>query len=63
MPGTSLGVPGAGNIISNQWQQLTLQSIQGNPSAIAMANSAAVRAGDSRLTTTQAMKEPLTALS
>jgi hypothetical protein len=63
MPGTSLGVPGAGNLITQQWQQLALQTIQGNPAAVAMASSAAARAGDSRLTTTAAMQEPLTALS
>jgi hypothetical protein len=63
MAGTSLGVPGASGLISQQWQQLTLQTIQGNPSAIAMANASAASAGDSRLTTTRAMQEPLTALS
>jgi hypothetical protein len=61
--GTSLGVPGASGLITQQWQQLALQTIQGNPSAIAMASAAAASAGDSRLTTTQAMQEPLTALS
>jgi hypothetical protein len=61
--GTSLGVPGASGIINNQWQQLTLATIRGNPSAIAQANAAAATAGDSRLTTTAAMQEPLTALS
>jgi len=61
--GTSLGVPGASGLITDQWQKLMVQTIQGNPSAIAMANSAAASAGDSRLTTTQAMQEPLTLLS
>jgi hypothetical protein len=61
--GTSLGVPGAGGIITQQWQQLALETIQGNPAAIANANAAAASAGDSRLTTTAAMQEPLTALS
>ena len=60
--GTSLGVPGASGLITQQWQQLALQTIQGNPSAIAMASAAAASAGDSRLTTTQAMQEPLSAL-
>jgi hypothetical protein len=60
--GTSLGVPGASGLISQQWQQLTVQTIQGNPGAIAMASAAAARAGDSRLTTSAAMQEPLTAL-
>jgi hypothetical protein len=63
MAGTSLGVPGASGLISQQWQQLAVQAIQGNPAAIAMASSAAARAGDSRLTTTAAMQEPLTLLS
>jgi hypothetical protein len=62
MPGTSLGVPGASGLISQQWQQLAVQTIQGNPAAIAMASASASRAGDSRLTTTAAMQEPLTAL-
>jgi len=62
MAGTSLGVPGASGIINNQWTQLTVQTIQGNPGAIAMASAAASRAGDSRLTPTAAMQEPLTAL-
>jgi len=62
-PGSGLGVPGGAGLINMQWQQLALATIQGNPSAIAMANSAAATAGDSRLTTTQAMQEPLTALS
>jgi hypothetical protein len=63
MPGTSLGVPGASGLITQQWQQLALATIQGNPSAIGMASAAAARAGDSRLTTTAAMNEPLTLLS
>jgi hypothetical protein len=62
-PGSGLGVPGAAGLINNQFQQLTLQTIQGNPSAIAMASSAAATAGDSRLSTAAAMQEPLTALS
>jgi hypothetical protein len=62
-PGSGLGVPGASGLINNQFQQLTLQTIQGNPSAIAMASSAAATAGDSRLSTAAAMQEPLTALS
>jgi soluble lytic murein transglycosylase-like protein len=62
-PGSGLGVPGAAGLINNQFQQLTLQTIQGNPSAIAMASASAATAGDSRLTTAAAMQEPLTALS
>jgi Transglycosylase SLT domain/Tape measure protein len=62
-PGSGLGVPGGAGLINTQFQQLTLQTIQGNPSAIAMASAAAAQAGDSRLTTTAAMQEPLTALS
>jgi hypothetical protein len=58
-----MGVPGAQGIINNQWQQLALTTIQGNPASIAMAGAAAATAGDSRLTTTAAMQEPLTALS
>lgn len=61
--GSGMGVPGAQGLINQQWSQLTLQTIQGNPSSIAMANASAVTAGDSRLTTTAAMNEPLTALS
>jgi hypothetical protein len=63
MPGTSLGVPGASGIINEQWQQLTLATIRQNPSAVANANAAAATAGDSRLSTTAAMQEPLTLLS
>jgi hypothetical protein len=62
-PGSGLGVPGAQGLINNQFQQLTIQTIQGNPGAIAMASAAAATAGDSRLTTAAAMQEPLTALS
>jgi hypothetical protein len=62
-PGSGLGVPGASGIINQSWQQLTLRAIQSNPSAVALAGAAAASAGDSRLSTTQAMQEPLTALS
>jgi hypothetical protein len=60
--GSGMGVPGAQGIINTSFQQLTLQTIQGNPSSIAMSNAAAATAGDSRLTTTAAMQEPLTSL-
>jgi hypothetical protein len=60
--GTGMGVPGAQGLINTSFQQLTLQAIQGNPSSIAMANGAAATAGDSRLTQTAAMQEPLTSL-
>jgi hypothetical protein len=63
MGGTSLGVPGAGGISNSTLQAASIQTIQGNPSAVAMANAAAAQAGDSRLTTTAALNEPLTALS
>jgi hypothetical protein len=63
MPGTSLGVPGASGLINEGWQQLTLATIRANPAAVANANAAAATAGDSRLSTTAAMQEPLTALS
>lgn len=62
-PGSGMGVPGAAGLINTSFQQLSLQTIQGNPASIAMANAAAATAGDSRLTTTAAMQEPLTALS
>jgi hypothetical protein len=73
--GTSLGVPGASNIIGNTFMQLNPQqandlltgkiisTVQGNPSAVASSNAAAMSAGDSRMTTTASMLEPLTALS
>jgi hypothetical protein len=61
--GSGMGVPGAQGLINTSFQQLTLEAIRGNPSAIAMSNSAAATAGDSRLTTTAAMQEPLTLLS
>ena len=73
--GTSLGVPGASNIIGGTFMQLNPQqandlltgkiisTVAGNPSAVASSNAAAMSAGDSRMTTTASMLEPLTALS
>jgi uncharacterized membrane protein len=63
MPGTSLGAVNASGLINQQWTQLTLDAIRSNPAAVANAGAAAASAGDSRLSTTQAMQEPLTALS
>jgi hypothetical protein len=66
-PGSGLGVPGGAGLINYGFQQLTQQqiisTIQTNPAAINMASSAAARAGDSRLSTTQGMQEPLTLLA
>jgi hypothetical protein len=76
MAGTSLGVPGASNVLNPSIfmqlnpQQATdlftgkvVQAVQQNPSAVASSNAAATRAGDSRVTQAANMLEPLTSLS
>ena len=70
-PGSGLGVPGGQGAVNAGFNWLTFQQynagqvvgvLQQNPSAVAMSNATAAQAGDSRLTTTAAMQEPLTAL-
>lgn len=63
LTGTPYAASGAPGLLNTNWQNLTLDTIRRNPAAVAMANAAAVSAGDSRLTTTAAMQEPLTALA
>jgi hypothetical protein len=76
MAGTSQGVPGASGVLNPSiFMQLNpqqandlftgkvVQAFQQNPSAVANANAAATRAGDSRVTQAANMFEPLTNLS
>jgi len=66
-PGSGLGVPGGAGLVNWQFAQLNTQTvlstIQNNPAAITMASASGATAGDSRLSTTQAMQEPLTLLA
>jgi Transglycosylase SLT domain/Tape measure protein len=69
--GTTLGVPGATGLVNQGFANLptaqftgqVVSALQSNPAAVGQASAAAARAGDSRLTTTAAMLEPLTSLS
>ena len=66
-PGSGLGVPGGSGLVNWQFgqlnQQTVLSTIQNTPAAITMAAASGATAGDSRLSTTQAMQEPLTLLT
>ena len=71
--GTSLGVPGATGMVNQSFANLpttsssfvggVVNAMQQNPAAVSSASAAAARAGDSRLSTSAAMLEPLTSLS